>query len=161
MVILDKFLAYSKLSEIKNNPDVSNEANDHIKKVFNEDSLPYETIIFINKYLPLDQLSVYNRIYENRRKNPLYKNLVNEKLSVEDKAIALNSLLTQILINNKKLRESGNIKDAELFNDFMGSSEINSALGEYLCGNHSKLEEVFDMVRETFKKLYNKEDQIA
>lgn len=158
MITINKFVAYTKLSEIKskfNSDKVTEVVDDHIRRVFNEDTVPYDTIIFINEYEPLDQLSVYNRIYNNRRKNPLYKNLVNENLSLPDKAIALNSLLTQILINNKKLEESNKKEDAELFKDFMSASEIHNAIMEYLNGNNSKLLETFDMIRDIFKRLYN------
>lgn len=158
MITINKFVAYTKLSEIKskfNSEKVIEAADNHIKRVFNEDTVPYDTIVFINEYEPLDQLSVYNRIYNNRRRNPLYKNLVNENLSLADKAIALNSLLTQILINNKKLEESNKKEDAELFKDFMSASEIHNAVVEYLKGNNDKLLETFDMVRDTLKRLYN------
>lgn len=148
---LTKGDVYSKLISIeeKNNIDVSN----YINEIVRSKSIPYSALIFINRYSPIDMLETYNIIYSKRRKNPLYKNLVNENLPVQEQAIALSSLLTQSLIGMKSLNET----DKKLQSTVMNISLISEALHEYSLGDSSKLEETFSMIREVFKKLYSKD----
>lgn len=146
---VDKAYAYAKLYSIKeeHNVDVSK----YMKVLAESDSIPYEVIIFINKYYPIPQLATYNNIYEKRHNNPLYKNLVNESLPDEEKAVALASLLTRAFISAKMLEE----QYRKEFSDIMHVELICEALCEYSNGDAKKLNEVFFMIRDLMKKLYN------
>jgi len=152
MRCIDKPFAYSRLTEIKRRFGV--DTREHIKEVAMSESVPYETLVFINKYLPIDQLSVYNRIYESRKKNPLYRTLLSEDLSDIDKAIALSSLITQSLIVCKK-NEDKEYKDIL---KLMNVDVLTEALEKYAYDESTeKLNEVCGMVREMFNKLYRED----
>ena len=149
---MDKQSAYVKLFEIKKKNRVN--ITEQLKKLAVGDSIPYDVICFINRYLPIEYLETYNHIYKNRRKNPLYKNLVNENLSSVDQAIALSSLLTQTLIHSKNLNKKGMKESAREHLSVMNTDEVVSALKGYMNGNEKHLNEVFLMVRDVFKNLY-------
>lgn len=145
MRAITKSTAYAKLASIKNE---GIDTSRYIRLLAGEETVPYDVLVFINKHSPLDQLSVYNHIYENRRKNPLYKNIVNENASIEDKALALSSILTQTIISCKKT------SDNECFK-VMNVDLILEALSDYtLKGSTSKLVDVSNGIRDIFKKLY-------
>lgn len=116
--------------------------------------VPYKTIAIINKYEPIDTLFTYNKVYENRRKNPLYKNLVNESLPLNEKAIALSSLSTQILIHMKDLMNEGKEREAEEFAEMMDLKNISESILEYTKGNDEMLIESAVSVRKIFKTLF-------
>lgn len=152
MKTINKSKAYVDLKYIKENCNVN--TKEHFEKVLNSDSVPVETVIFINKYKPIEQFYTYNKIYENRRKNPLYKNLVNEDLSEADIAIALSSLVTQSMIHNKELLKEQRYEDSQEFLDMMNLTEILDSLTQYSVGDSNKLHESHKMVRDVFKKLF-------
>ena len=149
---ITKSKVYADLKYIKEERGI--DIKDQLKLVALNESVPIETIIFINKYKPVEQLYTYNKIYENRRKNPLYKNIVNENASTPDKAIALSSLITQTLIHNKELIKENKNVDASDFMNLMDLSDVFEALSLYSKGDDSKLLEVFNGVRSIFKRLY-------
>lgn len=151
MKLLDKSTAYAKLFDIKENYSV--DISKYIKEMAGNETIPYEVVIFINKYYPLPHLETYNRIYEKRSKNPLYKTLVNENSSPEEQSVALSSFLTQIMITGKSLSES----DRRQYYNIMSVDLIAEALGSYASGNSEKLTNTFMMVRDMFKNLYRKE----
>ena len=99
---MNKLKCYEYLSKIK---DQGVSINEHIERIVGEELVPIETLIFINKYYPIDSLKTFEDIHEKRYKNPLYKNLVNENASVEDRAVALSSLLTRTMIRMSKMDE--------------------------------------------------------
>lgn len=152
MKALDKNSAYAQLTTIKEkyNVDVSR----YMREVAMTNSVPASTIIFINKYIPLDQLYTYNKIHENRRKNPLYKNLVNESLPDAEKAIALSSFVTQVMIHAKELLKDNKQDDYNEYMKLMCITEIFHALNEYANGNTDILNETFYQIRRMFKNLY-------
>lgn len=148
MRTITKSTAYSKLKEIK---ESGIDTNKYLRDLVNSDSVPYNVLIFINKYSPIEQLYTYNKIHENRRKNPLYKNIVNENAEVEDMALALSSILTQTLIHAKDLSE---IYRTEYYS-IMNTDLILEALSSYTINNDSKkLTEIFLGIRDVFKNLY-------
>lgn len=152
MKTLDKNSAYAKLASIKesNGIDVSR----YMREVASSDIVPITTLIFINKYYPLDQLYTYNKIHENRRKNPLYKNLVNEALPESDRAIALSSFVTQVMIHAKDLKSNSKIEDADRYMEIMDIGSILDAIKMYSEGSPDKLNEVFIQIRRVFKNLF-------
>jgi len=155
MKTINKAQAYSDLKYIKEHFNV--DTLKYVKEVAENDGIiPPSTIIFINKYKPLEQFYTYNKVYENRKKNPLYKNLVNENLDVEERAIALSSFVTQVMIHNKELMKENKKQDSKEFLELMNVNTILEALNDYSIGNEKKLNESFDMVRDVFKNLYSK-----
>lgn len=148
MRAITKSTAYAKLASIKNE---GIDTSRYIRLLAGEEFVPYDVLVFINKYSPLDQLSVYNHIYENRKKNPLYKNIVNENASLDDKVLALSSILTQTIITCKKVDEASK----QEYYKIMNVDKILEALEEYtLRNNPDKLIEVSEGIRSIFKKLY-------
>lgn len=146
---------YMALNYIKENHDIN--VTPYIHKTADSDNIPAEVIVFINKYLPIEQFYTYNKVYENRRKNPLYKNLVNENATNEEMAIALSSLVTQIMIHNKELVKESRTDDTKQFFNAMNTQVILNALRDYAIGRPEKLVETFNSTREVFKKLYKKD----
>lgn len=149
---ITKSKAYADLKYIKENFNV--DTTNQLKAVALNETIPVETIIFINKYKPLEQFYTYNKVYENRRKNPLYKNLVNENLPTAEKAIALSSFITQAMIHNKELLKENKEDDAQLFLGVMNIENIAEAINDYVKGNDEKLLEAFDETRNVFKNLF-------
>lgn len=152
MKSMNKARAYAALKEIKNNKGI--DVSKYVQSTALSEQVSVDTVVFINKHKPLEQFYTYNKIHENRRKNPLYKNLVNENLSVPDMAIALSSLVTQAMIHNKELLKENKVEDADEFLDIMNLDSVFEALKQYADGNSSKLVEVFKDIRNTFKLLY-------
>lgn len=153
MKTLDKSTTYNKLFEInkKHNIDVSK----YVEMVAGKSYIPAEVIVFINRYSPIPQLETYNAIYNRRKTNPLYKNLVNENASPDDMALGLSSLLTQVFIRMKTLSESEKIE----FSGLMNVSQITEVLSHYSStGDTEPLRETFLMIRDTIKHLFKKED---
>lgn len=150
---ISKSKVYAELKHIKDNYGI--DIQNQMKLVAFNATIPIETIIFINKYRPIEQFYTYNKIYENRRKNPLYKNLVNENLNDYEKAIALSSLVTQTFIHNKNMvRENKDDNVREFYIDSMNLDVILDALSSYGKGETEKLNEVFFMTRDVFKRLF-------
>jgi len=152
MRTIDKSYAYATLREIKDSKGI--DVSKYIHEVASSDSVPYSTIIFMNRHKGLPQLATYNKIYERRRSNPLYKNLVNEKLPIEDKAIALSSFMTQTLIHMKELRNNNQYDEMFDYAEIMNLGLVANALEEYGVGDTNPLNEAFDQVRQMFKMLF-------
>lgn len=152
MKTFTKSTAYARLNEIKEIENIN--VSKYIRKVAESDSVPYDVLVFINRYSPIPQLEVYNHVYENRHKNPLYKNLVNENLPVEERAIALSSLLTRTLISSKYSVRNNQSDDLQTYGQLMNVRKITEALNKYLSGDDTLLNETFIEVRNVFKQLY-------
>ena len=152
MRTIDKSYAYATLREIKDSKGI--DVSKYVREVASNDSVPYSTIIFMNRHKGLPQLATYNKIYERRRSNPLYKNLVNEKLPIEDKAIALSSFMTQTLIHMKELRNNNQYDEMFDYAEIMNLGLVANALEEYGVGDTNPLNEAFDQVRQMFKMLF-------
>lgn len=115
--------------------------------------IPYEAIVFVNKYTPLDQLSTYNAIYEKRNKSRLFRNIVKDNLSIEDKAVVLSSILNQSLINIKH-------RDALPREDLVNAVNVElilNALNRYMFESYDEdVADCFEMFRIIFKTLFPK-----
>ena len=145
---MNKLKCYDYLYKIK---EQGVSVKEHLELTVGEDIVPMPTLVFINKYYPIESFKTYEDIYNKRYKNPLYKNLVNEKSSSEDKAIALSSLLTRAMIRMSNINEK-NRKD---YATEMKIKEISEALNLYSYNkDSSKLNEVFSDIRLTIKELY-------
>lgn len=154
---LDKTSAYAYLNKIKTESIETGKpvsVSAYMHKVAASDTVPTDVLIFINKHVGLPQLFTYNEVYDRRRNNPLYKNLVNENLDDENKAIALSSLLTQTFIHTKQLVKENKQSDIPEYTDIMNVRAITEALNEYANGNAKKLNEVFFEIRDLLKELY-------
>lgn len=149
---IDKSLIYSKLFDIQDNYNI--DISKYIEMIAGSESIPSDILIFINKYYPISQLETYNQIYNRRNSSPLYKNLVNENLPLEERAIALTSLLTQVMIAGKSFTDN----DEKLwYYDLMNVKLISDAIYNYSIGNDENLNNVFNMIRDVFKKLFSNE----
>ena len=141
---LYKLLEQIKLSE---NIDVS----EYISMIVGSSSIPYEVVVFINKHIPISQLTTYNAIYSKRNKSRLFRNIVKDSLSIEDKSIVLSSILNQSLIS---LKQDKSVDREDLINA-VNVDLIMSALSSYLYDNNDKeVEDCFEMFRIIFKTLF-------
>lgn len=139
--------------------DIGENENINVEKYIEDinrcDCVPVNVLIFINKYRPVDQLATYNHIYNTRRKNPLYRNLVNESLPIEEKAIALSSYVTQMLIKSKELKRDGREEDSKDYLKISNIDIVTNALNEYANNdNEELLVRVFMMIRDVFKNIF-------
>lgn len=128
-----------------------------VQKVVRSEVIPIDIIKLINKYDKsfLQIYDTYNTIYSSRNKNPLYRNLRNPNLIITEKAIAISSLVTKILISCSKIDDE---EEKKIFANAMNIDQINSAITKYaLFGETDELLEVSKQVRELLEMLY-KED---
>ena len=126
-----------------------------IQKIVRNEIIPIEVIKIINKY-DKDFLQIYNTynvIYTSRNKNPLYRNLRNKNLSVEETAIAISSLVTKVLISCSKIED---INERMLFAQAMNIENLNEALIQYSIYNKSDdLLKCAQEIRDLLKILYS------
>lgn len=125
-----------------------------IQKTVRNEIIPMEVIKFINKYDKsfLQIYDTYNTIYKSKNKNPLYRNLRNKNLDIQEMAIAMSSLVTKILISRSIMSE----EDKEIFCKAMNIEEINNSLTKYsLTGDYSQMLECFRQVNELLHLLYS------
>lgn len=125
-----------------------------IQKTVRNEIIPMEVIKFINKYDKsfLQIYDTYNTIYKSKNKNPLYRNLRNKNLDIQEMAIAMSSLVTKILISRSIMNE----EDKEIFCKAMNIEEINNSLTKYsLTGDYSQMLECFRQVNELLHLLYS------
>ena len=142
-----------KLYEIEEKTDLK--LGREVQKVVRSENIPVDIIKLINKYDKqfLTIYDTYNTIYNSRNKNPLYRNLKNEKLDIREKAVALSSLVTKILISCSKIE---NTEDRILFANAMNVDQLNQAITNYaLYNNEEDLIEASNQVRELLILLYN------
>lgn len=125
-----------------------------VQRVIRSEIIPIEVIKLINKYDKefLQIYNTYNSIYESRHRNPLYRNLKNKKLKLEELAVALSSLVTKILISCTKI---DNETERKMFATAMNIDKINAALTDYALFNKTdQLIEISNQVRELLNILY-------
>lgn len=141
-----------KLYDIEEKEDLK--LGREVQKVIRNEIIPIEIIKLINKYDKgfLQIYDTYNTIYNSRNKNPLYRNLRNKDLEVEELAIALSSLVTKILISCSKIEDE---EEKKIFAKAMNIDRINNALTDFgLNRDSSKLLECGKEVRELLQILY-------
>lgn len=146
----------NKLYEIaeKENLDFTRE----VQKTIRNEIVPMEVIKILNKYdksfLPV--YDTYNTIYLSRSRNPLYRNLRNKYIEVEEAAIAISSLVTKILISISKMPE----EDKTLFAIIMNVEGLNEAITEYSKGNKDLIMEQHSQVRELLELLFLEDKEV-
>lgn len=126
-----------------------------VQKVVRNENIPVDIIKLINKYDKgfLQIYDTYNTIYNSRNKNPLYRNLRNPNLVIEEVAIAISSLVTKILISCSKIQDE---KERQIFANAMNIDQLNSSLTKYaLLGDTMDLMENARQVRELLEMLYS------
>lgn len=141
-----------KLYDIEEKEDLK--LGREVQKVIRNEIIPVEIIKLINKYDKgfLQIYDTYNTIYNSRNKNPLYRNLRNKDLEIEELAIALSSLVTKILISCSKIEDE---EEKKIFAKAMNIDRINNALTDFsLNRDSSKLLECGKEVRELLQILY-------
>lgn len=125
-----------------------------VQRVVRSEIIPIDVISFINKYDKefLQIYDTYNVIYLSKNKNPLYRNLRNKDLSIEELAIAISSLVTKILISCSKIK---NENEKKLFAQAMNIDRLNNSLTQYAMYGESKdLLQCAKEVRELLQILY-------
>lgn len=141
-----------KLYEIEETTDTK--LGREVQRVVRSEIVPMDIIKLINKYDNkfLQIYDTYNTIYNSRNKNPLYRNLRNPNLPIEEKAIAISSLVTKILISCSKIKD---IEERCIFANAMNVDQLNNSLSEYaLYGKQDNLLENCKQVRELLELLY-------
>lgn len=142
-----------KLYEIEEKTDLK--LGREVQKVVRNENIPVDIIKLINKYDKgfLQIYDTYNTIYNSRNKNPLYRNLRNPNLVIEEVAIAISSLVTKILISCSKIQDE---KERQIFANAMNIDQLNSSLTKYaLLGDTMDLMENAKQVRELLEMLYS------
>lgn len=142
-----------KLYEIEEKTDLK--LGREVQKVVRNENIPVDIIKLINKYDRgfLQIYDTYNTIYNSRNKNPLYRNLKNPNLVIEEVAIAISSLVTKILISCSKIQDE---KERQIFANAMNIDQLNSSLTKYaLLGDTMDLMENAKQVRELLEMLYS------
>ena len=125
-----------------------------VQRVVRNEIIPIEVIKLINKYDKqfLQIYDTYNTIYNSRNKNPLYRNLRNANLRIEEVAIAISSLVTKILISCSKIESE---EEKKLFANAMNVHSLNDAITKYsMYGEPEELLDVSKQVRELLEILY-------
>lgn len=109
-----------------------------VQKVIRNEIIPVDVIKLVNKYDNkfLKIYDTYNIIYQSRNRNPLYRNLRNKYLKIEEQAIAISSLVTKILISCSKIK---NLEERQIFTQAMNVPKLNEALTNYCVNNDSTL----------------------
>ena len=154
---ITKSSAYAYLNRIKTESNGSVNISPYMHKVASNEIVPTDVLIFINKHIDLPQLYTYNEIYRRRagqNKSPLFKNIMNETLDDENKAIVMSSILTQTFIHTKQLIKENKQDDVVEYAELMNVPAITEALNDYARGNATKLNEVFYETREVFVRLF-------
>lgn len=142
-----------KLYEIEENTDLK--LGREVQKVVRSENIPVDIIKLINKHDTefLQIYDTYNTIYNSRNKNPLYRNLRNPSLNIEEVAIAISSLVTKILISCSKIEDEN---EKQLFANAMNLDRLNSALTKYaINGQSDELMDNAKQVRELLTLLYS------
>ena len=126
-----------------------------VQRVIRSEIIPMDIIKLINKYDKefLQIYDTYNTIYMSRFRNPLYRNLKNKNLDIREKAIALSSLVTKILISCSKISDDD---ERQLFSTVMDVEGINRAITDYALYNDKQgILKCSTEVRELLEILYN------
>lgn len=140
------------LEQIKTTHNIN--INKYIDDVI-ENDIPSESLKFINLYIPLKDLGVFNLIYSKRHKTPLFNNIAKRQIDNYQKSICLGSLLTQMMCYVEKTKD-----DVVKHSSFIGASSITDALNEYFTtGSFNKVNTVYNQISELFKYLFNKDGE--
>lgn len=149
---MDKLHAYKLLFEIqsRNSVSVSNYTK-QLASMKKNDSIPFEVLEFINRYIPLPSFETVNYLHENCKSNRLYRRLVKEDQSFDEKLLALTSFLNQCTIKLKSLSENYERKD---YIDNLKLLVIVESLQKYFKNDdRDAINEAFDLIRDTVKSI--------
>jgi hypothetical protein len=99
----------------------------YMRKLLVSREIPLEVLKFIsdNRGLEISKFYEIIRQSHNKKKSPLYTNIVREQSEVKDIVLTLSCLLTQILLYGKKLEQP------ELFFKEARAEEITRVLNDY------------------------------
>ena len=124
-----------KLYEIAEKQNIN--LDKEVQLVIRNEIIPMEVIKLINRYDKqfLQIYETYNRIFQSRFKNPLYRNLrdKDDNITEEKLAIALSSLVTRILITCSKIESK---TDRQIYARAMNIIGLNEALTAYSVFNN-------------------------
>ena len=150
--MMDKLTCYKRLFEIRDTHHV--DVSTYLTKLAASSTIDSSILEFISSYesasTSLNE-TVVNDIYDRRHKNPLYKSLVNESASNVDKAIALSSYITRVLIASKSLDD---VSRHKLLNE-MQIHSVSSALSKYSIDDTNAMLSTFDTLRSMIKSIIN------
>jgi hypothetical protein len=101
--------------------------NVYMRKLLVSREIPLEVLKFIsdNRGLEISKFYEMLRKNHNKKKSPLYTNIVREQTEVKETILTLSCLLTQILLYGNKLEQP------ELFFKEARAGEITQVLTEY------------------------------
>lgn len=143
-----------KLYDIEENENIS--TGRMVQKVIRNEIIPIDVIKFINEHDNkfLKVYDTYNTIYSSRQRNPLYSNLRNENLSLDESVIAISSLITRILISCSKIN---NEQEKQIFITAMNLDNLLESIKQYEYNKDEKLlVDCLKQVRELLSILYKK-----
>lgn len=148
---MDKLHAYKALFEIKSEHSIDIDQYTKQLASMKNESIPIDVLKFIDKYKPIPYFETIKYLHENCKSNRLYRRLVNEDQSVENKTVALTSFLNQCIIKLKSISENYVRKD---YIDNLKLLIIVESLQEYLkTGNEDAINEAFDLIRQNIKSI--------
>lgn len=143
-----------KLYDIEENENIS--TGRMVQKVIRNEIIPIDVIKFINEHDNkfLKVYDTYNTIYNSRQRNPLYSNLRNENLSLDESVIAISSLITRILISCSKINDE---QEKQIFITAMNLDNLLESIKQYEYNKDEKLlVDCLKQVRELLSILYKK-----
>jgi hypothetical protein len=99
----------------------------YMRKLLVSREVPLEVVKFISDNRGLEVSKFYEMVRQNhnKRKSPLYTNIVREQTDIKDIVLTLSCLLTQIFLYGNKLEQP------ELFFKEARAEEITKVLNEY------------------------------
>ena len=99
----------------------------YMRKLLVSREIPLEVLKFIsdNRGLEISKFYEMLRTSHNKKKSPLYTNIVRDQSEVKDIVLTLSCLLTQILLYGNKLEQP------ELFFKEARAEEVTKVLNEY------------------------------
>jgi hypothetical protein len=99
----------------------------YMRKLLVSREVPLEVVKFISDNRGLEVSKFYEVVRQNhnKRKSPLYTNIVREQTDIKDIVLTLSCLLTQIFLYGNKLEQP------ELFFKEARAEEITKVLNEY------------------------------
>lgn len=128
---------------------------DNYEKEVIENDIPSNALKFINLYMPLKDLGVFNLIYSKRHKTPLFNNFKKGNIDNYEQVVCLGSLLTQMLCYIKTTKD-----DIRKHSQIVGANSILNALDDFInTGSFDKINSVYYEFSNLFKDLFNKDGE--
>lgn len=104
-------------------------ASRHIRALLGSNSVPMETLRFVNEHRPLQVAGFYERLRKsyNEGKSPLYRNIVKEISDPTDAISTLHSFALQAFLFSKKVDD----EDKLMFFKHVRAEEVSKVLHDY------------------------------